>query len=289
MAVYRNIFPPAAYTGSMRVGKNPDEKNNFHYPRGTAAVRLAAVLSSSVLLGVFILSVIFAGGGKGVSVGGGKSAPGGNAPVSLLLSGDDQAGRQTEIERQKEDTAVKKIALTYDDGPDPVYTEELLAVLEAENVRATFFLLGEEIAGQEETVKKMCAAGHILGNHTYSHVDLLGLSEWEALEQLRKTNEVIAACTGEYPQYFRPPFGRCSESINKQISMLMIMWTLDTRDWECQDTGVIVENIVQNVKENDIILMHDGYETTVEATRQVIPILKERGYTFVTVEELMCP
>ena len=69
----------------------------------------------------------------------------------------------------------------------------------------------------------------------------------------------------------------------------MIMWTLDTRDWECQDTGVIVENIVQNVKENDIILMHDGYETTVEATRQVIPILKEQGYTFVTVEELMCP
>lgn len=275
MSVYRNIFPPAAYTGSMRVGKNPDEKNNFHYPRGTAAVRLAAVLSSSVLLGVFILSVIFAGGGS--------------TPVSLLLSGDDQARRQTEIERQKEDTAVKKIALTYDDGPDPVYTEELLAVLEAENVRATFFLLGQEIAGQEETVKKMYAAGHILGNHTYSHVDLLGLSEWEALEQLRKTNEVIAACTGEYPQYFRPPFGRCSESINKQISMLMIMWTLDTRDWECQDTGVIVENIVQNVKENDIILMHDGYETTVEATRQVIPILKEQGYTFVTVEELMCP
>ena len=283
MAVYRNIFHTAAYTGSMRVEKNPDEKKNFHYPRGTAAVRLAAVLSSSVLLGVLLLFCIFGGGGKGVSVGGGST------PVSLLLSGDDQARKQTEIERQKEDTAVKKIALTYDDGPDPVYTEELLAVLEAENVRATFFLLGQEIAGQEETVKKMYAAGHILGNHTYSHVDLLGLSEWEALEQLRKTNEVIAACTGEYPQYFRPPFGRCSESINKQISMLMIMWTLDTRDWECQDTGVIVENIVQNVKENDIILMHDGYETTVEATRQVIPILKERGYTFVTVEELMCP
>lgn len=283
MAVYRNIFHTAAYTGSMRVEKNPDEKKNFHYPRGTAAVRLAAVLSSSVLLGVLLLFCIFGGGGKGVSVGGGST------PVSLLLSGDDQARKQTEIERQKEDTAVKKIALTYDDGPDPVYTEELLAVLEAENVRATFFLLGQEIAGQEEIVKKMYDAGHILGNHTYSHVDLLGLSEWEALEQLRKTNEVIAACTGEYPQYFRPPFGRCSESINKQISMLMIMWTLDTRDWECQDTGVIVENIVQNVKENDIILMHDGYETTVEATRQVIPILKERGYTFVTVEELMCP
>lgn len=283
MAVYRNIFHTAAYTGSMRVEKNPDEKKNFHYPRGTAAVRLAAVLSSSVLLGVLLLFCIFGGGGKGVSVGGGST------PVSLLLSGDDQARKQTEIERQKEDTAVKKIALTYDDGPDPVYTEGLLEVLEAENVRATFFLLGQEIAGQEETVKKMYAAGHILGNHTYSHVDLLGLSEWEALEQLRKTNEVIAACTGEYPQYFRPPFGRCSESINKQISMLMIMWTLDTRDWECQDTGVIVENIVQNVKENDIILMHDGYETTVEATRQVIPILKEQGYTFVTVEELMCP
>ena len=283
MAVYRNIFHTAAYTGSMRVEKNPDEKKNFHYPRGTAAVRLAAVLSASVLRGVLLRFCIFGGGAKGVSVGGGST------PVSLLLSGDDQAGKQTEIERQKEDTAVKKIALTYDDGPDPVYTEELLAVLEAENVRATFFLLGQEIAGQEEIVKKMYDAGHILGNHTYSHVDLLGLSEWEALEQLRKTNEVIAACTGEYPQYFRPPFGRCSESINKQISMLMIMWPLDTRDWECQDTGVIVENIVQNVKENDIILMHDGYETTVEATRQVIPILKERGYTFVTVEELMCP
>lgn len=289
----------------MRVGRSPDEKNNFHYPLGTAAVRLAAVLSLSVLLGVLLLFGVLAGGGKdffadggeGFTAGGGEDsfangeegASAGDTSVSLLLSGDARAGRQPEIERQKEDTAVKKIALTYDDGPDPVYTEELLAVLEAEDVRATFFLLGQEIAGQEETVKEMYAAGHILGNHTYSHVDLTGLSEWEALEQMRKTNEAIAACTGEYPQYFRPPFGRCDRLVGEQLPMLMVMWTLDTRDWECQDTRAIVENVVQNVKENDIILMHDGYETTVEATRQIIPLLKEKGYTFVTVEELMCP
>ena len=262
----------------MRAGKHPDEKNKYHYPRRTAAARLAAVLSLSAAA-VILLFSLWTGGGPAAAL----------APSALLFSGDAQTRKQTDIERQKEDTGIRKVALTYDDGPDPVYTRELLAVLKEEDVRATFFLLGQEITGQEEIVREMYADGHILGNHTYSHVDLAGLTEAEALEQLRKTNETIAACTGEYPQYFRPPFGRCSESVNEKMPMLMIMWTLDTRDWECQDTGRIVENVVQNVKENDIILMHDGYETTVEATRQIIPLLKEKGYTFVTVEELMCP
>ena len=188
-----------------------------------------------------------------------------------------------------EDAEIRKVALSYDDGPDPVYTKQLLEVLEEADVKASFFLLGKEVEGQEELVKEMYAAGHVIGNHTYSHVDLSGLSTTDAMAELADANEAIRNCTGEYPQFFRPPFGRISETLNSRLPMMMVLWNVDPKDWNCQDTGEIVNHIVKNVQENDIILLHDGYGTTVEATRQIIPILREQGYTFVTVEELMLP
>lgn len=187
------------------------------------------------------------------------------------------------------DMLIKKVALTYDDGPDPIYSRQLLDVLRQENVKAAFFLLGEKIQGQEEIVKQMHADGHTIGNHTYSHVDLKTLSAQDAMAQLADTNEAIKGCIGEYPELFRPPFGNIRKETDKRIPMVLVSWNIDPKDWECQDTGVIIDRVMKNVKENGIILMHDGYKPTVEATRQIIPLLREKGYTIVPVEELLYP
>ena len=142
---------------------------------------------------------------------------------------DDQARRQTEIERQKEDTAVKKIALTYDDGPDPVYTEGTSGSAGGGKCPGYLFLLGQEIAGQEETVKKMYAAGPYPGKSTPIPMWICwGCRRGGAGAAERKTNEVIAACTGEYPQYFRPPL-RTVQRIDQQTDFHADdQWTLDT-------------------------------------------------------------
>ena len=118
--------------------------------------------------------------------------------------------------------------------------------------RKSVFLLGKEVEGQEELVKEMYAAGHVIGNHTYSHVDLSGLSTTDAMAELADANEAIRNCTGEYPQFFRPPFGRISETLNSRLPMMMVLWNVDPKDWNCQDTGEIVDHIVKNVQENDI-------------------------------------
>lgn len=187
------------------------------------------------------------------------------------------------------DMRIKKVALTYDDGPDPVYSRQLLDILRQENVTAAFFLLGEKIQGQEEIVKQMYADGHIIGNHTYSHVDLKTLSMQDAMAQLADTNEAIQGCIGESPEFFRPPFGNIRKEMDQRIPMVLVSWNIDPKDWECQDTGMIIDRVMKDVKENGIILMHDGYESTVEATRQIIPLLREKGYTIVPVEELLYP
>lgn len=187
------------------------------------------------------------------------------------------------------DTLIKKVALTYDDGPDPVYSPQLLEVLRGEDVKAAFFLLGEKIQGQEGIVRQMYADGHTIGNHTYSHVDLKTLSTQDAMAQLADTNEAIRGCIGEYPEFFRPPFGSIRKEMDRRIPMVQVSWNIDPKDWECQDTGLIIDRVMKNVKENGIILLHDGYGPTVEATKQIIPLLREMGYTIVPVEELLYP
>lgn len=157
----------------------------------------------------------------------------------------------------------KKIALTFDDGPHPLYTQEILAVLSE--------------------------AGHLIGNHTYSHTNVCEVSEAEMLTEIGKTNDLLENLTGVRPQFFRPPYGCKNESLEQRTGMFWVFWHVDTLDWQSQNTERIYAEVVKNVKENDIILMHDAYPTTVEAVRQLIPVLREMGYTFVTVDQLVEP
>ena len=182
-----------------------------------------------------------------------------------------------------------KVALTFDDGPDARYTGALLDGLRARKIKASFFLLGEKIEQNPELVRRMQEEGHLIGNHTYHHVQLDKLSDVKAREEILKTNNLIYETTGSYPQYMRPPFGAWKKNLEFCVEMMPVFWTIDTLDWKVQNTEQIIKTVEEKVKDGSIILMHDEYKTTVEAALKVADSLKEKGYEFVTVDELIMP
>ncbi|MGN0142805.1 MAG: polysaccharide deacetylase family protein [Roseburia sp.] len=181
----------------------------------------------------------------------------------------------------------KKVAITFDDGPNPDYTEMLLEGLKEREVTATFFLLGREAEKYPEIVKDIHDAGHLIGTHSYEHVNLCNLTDAAAVEQVDKTNQVIHELTGEYPQYIRPPFGCWKDNLDYKTTMIEILWDVDPKDWATDNSAVITQRVIDKVEENDIILLHDASESSVKAAFQIIDTLKEEGYVFVTVEELV--
>lgn len=182
---------------------------------------------------------------------------------------------------------LKKVALTFDDGPNPVYTPELLDGLEKRNVKATFFLLGEAVEDYPDIAKRIYEDGHLIGNHTYDHVNLGNLCENAACEQVRKTNEIIERVTGYYPEYVRPPFGEWKENLDNDVTMIKVLWNVDPLDWATGNADAVVERVVGKCEDNDIILMHDASESSVKAALRIIDILTKKGYEFVTVDQLI--
>lgn len=130
-------------------------------------------------------------------------------------------------------------------------------------------------------------AGHLIGNHTYSHMQLKSGNESVFREELIKTNEIITGITGEEVLYVRPPYGCWDKSFESELNMFPVLWTVDPLDWSSRNVGRITEKIVSKTGENDIILMHDYYDTSVTAALKAIDELLEEGYTFVTVEEIL--
>ncbi len=181
----------------------------------------------------------------------------------------------------------KKIALTFDDGPHPVYTEQLLDGLSERNVKATFFLLGCNIEGNEEIVRRIAEEGHLLGNHTFYHVDITKLSREEACAEILDTSSKITEITDQPVEYVRPPFGNWNQDLECEVMMIPVFWTVDTLDWSTRNADRLVEEVVSEVEENDIILMHDSYDSTVRAALRIIDLLQAQGYEFVTVDELI--
>jgi len=181
----------------------------------------------------------------------------------------------------------KKIALTFDDGPHPRYTEQILDGLAERNVKATFFVLGRNIKGNEDIIKRIQDEGHLIGNHSYDHVRLTSLRLETAYEDLNKVNQCIYDITGVYPIYVRPPFGEWRKGLDCKMNMIPVLWTVDSKDWQLKNADKIVKNVVKKVKEGDIILMHDWYSTSVTATMQIVDELQKQGYDFVTVDELI--
>ena len=206
-------------------------------------------------------------------------------PVSALWE-SEEAGAEVKSEASSE--IPPKVALTFDDGPSPEYTPLLLDGLRERNVKASFFVIGSNIEkeGGEEIIRRIYEEGHLIGNHTWHHVDLSDLSTEDAWKELEMTDSLIEAITGEETALVRPPFGEFPRSM-EEPDKLYVKWTVDSRDWVTKDTQEIVRKVVTDTEENDIILMHDCYETSVEAALQIIDTLSERGYEFVTVDRLL--
>lgn len=185
----------------------------------------------------------------------------------------------------------KYLALTFDDGPDQTYTEQLLDGLKERDVKATFFLTGACISGNEEIVKRMHEEGHLVGVHCMQHTDLTKMPVTEALEQLKETGRKVEAVTGVWPEYIRPPYGSWNEKLGQavleELQMIPVFWNVDSLDWELQNVGKIVKKVLADVENGDIILMHDEFDTSVEAALAIIDNLMAKGYTFVTANELM--
>ncbi len=194
---------------------------------------------------------------------------------------------ENEEARRHKALETKKIALTFDDGPHPVYTQQMLELLEREQVPATFFLLGQNVEEHGEVVKEISEKGHLIGNHTYHHVQVTTLPVEQACEEIDRTNQLIEELTGNETEYVRPPFGTWSEGLESELNMIPVMWTIDTRDWTTENVDSIVNQVVKNAGENDIILMHDSYKSTVQAVERIIALLEADGFEFVTVDEVI--
>lgn len=180
-----------------------------------------------------------------------------------------------------------KVALTFDDGPCSNCTEKLLDGLKERGVTASFFLIGENIEGREDLVLRMKEEGHLIGNHTYSHVALNKLSIEKARQEVEKTGNRIYEITGEYPIFIRPPYGAWPKNLDLAVEMFPVLWNIDTLDWKSKNEAKILQIIQSQVKDGSVILMHDLYPTSVEAALCLVDELQKKGFRFVTVDELI--
>lgn len=208
--------------------------------------------------------------------------------AARLVAGEGML-RLMEQELMEQSQAHPEVALTFDDGPSPKYTPLLLDGLKERNVRATFFLLGQNVKENQELVQRMQAEGHLLGNHTYNHVQLNKIPETTVRQEILKTNNEIYEATGKYPEYMRPPYGAWKKNMELCVEMLPVFWDIDTLDWKSQNVDAILKAAGEEPEDGSIILMHDEYQTSVEAALLLVDRLKEKGYEFVTVDELIVP
>lgn len=189
--------------------------------------------------------------------------------------------------RFSEDEFSPRVAVSFDDGPHARYTPMLLDGLKERDVKATFFLIGENIPGNEEIVKRMSEEGHLIGNHTYNHVKITDLSETAACEEITKTSELVRNITGMDTAYIRPPFGEWDKRLECRIDLFPVLWTVDTRDWTTKNVGDVVRRGTSGIKDGDVILLHDCYDSSVKAALEIVDCLKKEGFVFVTADELI--
>ncbi len=182
----------------------------------------------------------------------------------------------------------KAVALTFDDGPSRANDGRIVETLQKYGAHATFFVLGDRARVDGDILQMYLAAGCEIGSHSWNHPQLSKM-KWDEIErQLSKTNKTVSKLTGGYQiQLLRPPYGSISNTMRKKLDMPMILWSLDTLDWKTRNTKKIFREVRKEVKDGDIILMHDIYSTTADAVEKVVPWLQNKGYDILTVSELM--
>ena len=186
---------------------------------------------------------------------------------------------------RKIDKSKKMIALTFDDGPN-YNTSKIIDVLNKYDIKATFFVLGNRAINNKDILKKMADSGMEIGNHTYNHLLLTKYDENKIRSEIEDTSEVIYSATKKRPKLLRPSYGSVNNKIKKVANMPIIIWDIDTLDWKYHNSKRITSRVVNKVRDGDIILMHDIYSASLNALSNIIPILQDNGYEFVTIDEL---
>lgn len=188
---------------------------------------------------------------------------------------------------QAEIPAAKYVALTFDDGPRAGTTDRLLDGLRERGASATFFLIGEQIAGNEDLLRRMRDEGHQVGNHTWDHVMLCGVSAEEVRREIGRTDAAIRSVLGEGSYWVRPPYGLLNEDQKSGFQTPLVHWSVDPEDWKLRNAQKVTALVLRQTKPGDIILLHDFYDPSVDAALAIVDALEEQGYLFVTVEELL--
>lgn len=183
-------------------------------------------------------------------------------------------------------SAVPCISLTFDDGPSPDVTPRILDILAHEQVKATFFVVGCNIAGHESILRRAYADGHEIGNHSWDHPDLTMLAPDQVEDQLRATQRAVAASGVPVPRLVRPPYGSINEVVAAHNHLAVVRWNVDPEDWKSQDPALITEMLLAQVRPGSIILLHDIHPATAAAVEAVLPVLKQK-YHLVTVSQLL--
>lgn len=195
-------------------------------------------------------------------------------------------------------SGTKKIALTYDDGPNDPHTLHLLEVLAKHNVRATFFLIGRYVRQQQDVVRQIAEGGHVIGNHTFTHPNLILQSAADTRRELSDCRGAIHEAIGVHSNLFRPPFGGrrpATLRIARELGLEPIMWNVTGYDWNAPPAAVIERKVSRQIRGGDVMLLHDGghrqmgadRSQTVIATDHLITRYKSEGYEFVTIPQMM--
>lgn len=178
------------------------------------------------------------------------------------------------------------VAVTFDDGPG-AHTEQILDDLDTRRAAATFYVQGYRSANNPSALARMHSTGHQIGNHTWDHPDLTKLTDEQIKAQLDRTSQAVQDATGSRPSTFRPPYGAVDERVLLQTELPAILWTVDTNDWQLPDDPVLLDRAVQQPEPGSIVLLHDIHENTARLTPAVLDGLLGRGFTLVTVQQLL--
>lgn len=182
---------------------------------------------------------------------------------------------------------VRCIALTFDDGPNPITTPQILTILEHEHVKATFFVVGSRVKGNEATLRRMHKDGDEIGNHTWSHPDLALLTPKQIKQQIAATQRIVRQAGVPTPTLFRPPYGDIDAKVKASIPMTFMFWNEDPRDWAADTPKQVETAVLASAKPGGIVDMHDIYHVTAKALDPTIKKLKSQHFHFVTVSELL--
>ena len=196
-----------------------------------------------------------------------------------------ESGELLSKEKTEIDPGKPMVALTFDDGPGP-RTSEILDQLKKYNAHATFFMLGKNVKSYPDAVKQMLKDGNELGNHSYDHQQLTKIDAEAIAKEVNDTNENIKNICGSPATVLRPPYGAINDTVKSSVGMPMILWNVDTLDWKTRNTQSTIDEVMRNLKDGDIILMHDIHEPSVQAALKLIPDLVSQGYKLMTVSEL---